>query len=298
MTPNRLTRLEVADALLVEALRKLDALQREPEWIQQLPLRCPPVLWFGNSRASKPLVLTVGANPSRREFLTKRGEANGDQSQLQYLEPPRNRFRLLSTSETLDDFLARREFRQEVLESYDCYFSVQPYTGWFGRDGEGSYRVEGFLQGFGASYYDTDISPRQAVHVDLFPFATLADFQAIRAMVDSALFANGWAPSLLQRLVKYLLPAAIVVFGRTNCGWFKALVDPSVSRLPWRSSKEGPAQYFVGLSEVFDIPVVGLSTNLGNPKGFKALTLRAFGEEVRRSSEQIGAACATGDASS
>ena len=62
--------METPQALLLDATCKLVELHDDPKWAAQLPTRCPPVLWFGNATSSKPKVLTLGANPSREEFLS------------------------------------------------------------------------------------------------------------------------------------------------------------------------------------------------------------------------------------
>ncbi len=60
---------EAADELLIEATKKLLRLRQKVGWAKELPHRCPPILWFGNARSPKPKVLTIGANPSRWEYL-------------------------------------------------------------------------------------------------------------------------------------------------------------------------------------------------------------------------------------
>lgn len=256
----------------------------------QLPLRCPPILWFGNGASSKHKLLTVGANPSRSEFLVDSAEvaigkvrSSGDQSRLRYLEPPRNRFRLLHPGEEMADILISDSLQGEIIASYNSYFANQPYKEWFGHNRDDSYKVEGFLRGFGASYYGDNPSRVEAVHIDLFPFATLDDFGQIKGIVYEKLFADGWAQRIVDRLIAALAPMALILFGRTNCEYFAEYLDPSLP-IDWTSFS--PAHYFIGRSERFGLPVVGLSTNLGNPKGFNALTLKQFGEHVRRALQE------------
>jgi hypothetical protein len=275
-----------ANSMLLDATRKLLELHDDPQWAIQLPQRCPPVLWFGNATSSKPKVLTIGANPSRQEFLLDSSvqalekvlRLSGDQSLLSYREPPGNRFRLLCGRETLADILTSEKLQKQVIDRYNKYFTGNPYTIWFGHDCDDSYKVEGFLRGFGASYYDGNTVPQQAIHIDLFPFATLDDFGRIKAMAKAAFFADGWARCLLSRLVEYLSPAALVLFGRTNCEYFGRYVDRSVSCISWQSF--GAGKYLIGRSERFGVPVVGLSTNLGNPRGFDASELREYGKRL------------------
>ena len=277
--------MQTAHAMLIDATRKLIELHDDPKWATQLPSRCPPVLWFGNATSSKPKVLTIGANPSRREFLSdssaqamEKVRQSGNQSLLSYLEPPHHRFRLLSGSERLVDILGSEKLQGEILTGYHGYFTRNPYKTWFGHNRDDSYNVEGFLRGFGASYFDA--VPQQAIHIDLFPFATLDDFLAIKEMAKTAFFADGWAQRLVGGLIEFLSPTVLVVFGRTNCKYFDLYIDRPESSRPWQPFASG--QYFVGRSKRFDVPVVGLSTNLGNPIGFTASGLRAYGKHLRQ----------------
>jgi hypothetical protein len=285
--------MRTTQSLLVEATQKLIELQSHPEWKSQLPIRCPPVLWFGNKNSPKQKILTLGANPSRREFLRDNAARAidkvglcADQSLLTYLEQPDNRFHLLRTGAQMAEILASESLQDQIIAGYNAYFSKNPYSGWFGHDRNDSYKVEGFLRGFGASYYDGNAIPLQAIHIDLFPFVTFEDFSQIKGIADVALFADRWAQLLVSGLVETLLPAVLLVFGRTNCDYFAQYIDPSLSDMAWKECLAG--KYFVGHSERFRVPVVGLSTNLGNPKGFTAATLRQFGEKVRSAVQKIG----------
>jgi hypothetical protein len=278
-------------SLLIEATRKLIELHSERDWIDQLPTRCPPVLWFGNESSPKRKVLTIGANPSRKEFLwdssteaTEKIRSSGDQLLLSYREPPDNRFRLLSVAEQMTDILTSESLQSEIIASYNSCFINKPYD-WFGSDRDDTYKVEGFLRGFGASYYDGNASSFQAIHIDLFPFATRDDFKQIRAIADATLFAGGWAQGLVGRLVETLCPQILILFGRTNCGYFAKYIDSSLLQVRWESFP--PAQYFVSHSKRFGLPVVGLSTNLGNPKGFNAVTLKQFGEHLHNAVQKL-----------
>ncbi len=133
----------------------------------------PPILWFGNALVAKPVVLTVGANPSRQEYLSdtsavalaKFDRSNGHGT-LSHLERSASRFRVLAPAESLADVLSSPHMRSEILTGYNKYFVRNPYI-WFGRQQE-PYNVEAFLRGMGASYYDRQPQPLQALHIDLF----------------------------------------------------------------------------------------------------------------------------------
>ncbi len=176
------------------------------------------------------------------------------------------------------DILTSESLQGEIIASYNAYFKNKPYD-WFGRNCDNAYKVEGFLRGFGASYYDGNAFQLRAIHIDLFPFATCDDFGQIKRIADAALFADQSAQQLVGRLIEALSPVMLILFGRTNCGYFAKYIDPSLSKMDWKSFS--PGQYFMDHSKRFDLPVVGLSTNLGNPKGFNATTLKKFGEHVQ-----------------
>lgn len=280
--------MDATHSLLVEAVRKLIELEGDHEWADQLPRRCPPVLWFGNAASSKPKVLTVGANPSRKEFLwdsaavaIEKVRSSGDQSHLSYREPPDNRFRLLYPGEEIADILDSEHLQDQIITSYNSYFAPthKPYE-WFGHNRDDTYNVEGFLRGFGASYYDGNAAILQAIHIDLFPFVTLDNFGQIKEIADAAFFLDGWAQRLVGRIVKALSPDILILFGKTNCRYFTTYIDTSLSNMEWKLFRSG--RYFVDHSKYLDLPVVGLSTNLGNPKGFSAATLKQFGECVQK----------------
>lgn len=144
---------DAADRLLIEATKKLLWLRQRDGWAKELPNRCPPILWFGNARSQKPKVLTIGANPSRWEYLDNscrrildRFKETGDESLLHYLEPPRNRFRVLAVAgESVERILADHRLRSEIIQGYNSYFCKNPYQKWFGHPKEDSYKVEGFF---------------------------------------------------------------------------------------------------------------------------------------------------------
>ena len=55
--------------LLQKAINKQNELLLLKGWKDELLSLAPPVLWFGNSNNNKAKIITIGANPSRSEFL-------------------------------------------------------------------------------------------------------------------------------------------------------------------------------------------------------------------------------------
>lgn len=271
--------------LLIDATQKLIELRQNPAWRSELPSRCPPVLWFGNAHSSKPRILTLGANPSRQEYLADHSSAalhkmatSSDGSTLSYLERSDSRFRVLSGSEKLEDILTNISLQADILKGYNRYFSANPYL-WFGKR-QSPYNVEAFLRGMGTSYYENQPQSMQAIHIDLFPFATLSDFKSIQRLAEDDLFRNKWAQSMIARLVELLKPEAILVFGKTNFEYFARYLDPSVGRFGAYYFEK--ATFWHGTSN--QIRLIGLSTNLGNPIGFNKERLAQFGSHVARAS--------------
>lgn len=273
-----------AQELLVEATEKLLALRQFAEWRVQLPRRCPPILWFGNTATLKPKVITIGANPSRQEYLAESAEEAakkiqlfGDDSQLKYLEPPRNRFYVLSSSQELEAIRTNAELQCDIIKGYDAYFQNNPYP-WFGKNKVDSYNVEGFLRGLGATYF-SDALTYQAIHIDLFPFATISDFNTISTLTQRDLFYNNWAKMLVNSILDALKPEIIVIFGRSNVTHYTQYITSTLDNTPW--SRYLSASYCIRRDRERNIPVIGLSTNLGNPKGFTAKGLFSFGNAVK-----------------
>lgn len=288
-----LERNATARMLLIHAVKKQLTLRQQDEWKKELPDRCPPILWFGDAKSNKPIVLTVGANPSRKEYLHDSSEEALKKVQnhepLSYRETPDNRFKLLNPNENLDDILENEQLQQEIIDGYNSYFcrvdskgKYLAYTKWFGQNKLDSYNVEGFLRGFGASYYANKDLDFQAIHIDLFPFATLSNFKCLlknKNINKEDLFGNEWSAQLIQSLVKMLQPSVLIIFGRTNFSYFGKYIDSSVSQSLWQGY--GCASYSMENAIKVELPFIGLSTNLGNPKCFTAESLKQYGKHIR-----------------
>ena len=281
-----------AHALLTEATDKLIELRQKPGWDTELPPRFPPLLYSGNARTEKPRVLTVAANPSRREFVEKPSDdtleeikRTGDFSKLRFLDTPRSR--PLTEEESLEDLRDDEELQTATLRSNDDYFNTNPYTKWFGKNTTPSFRVEQFLRGFGASYYESSDEEHRAIQIDLFPFATLADFNTLEDLAQRDLFDDGWAQEFLGRLLTLLQPEVLIVFGRSNARHFGEYFDRSIQNSDWISLEgEKPGWYKFSQADQFEVPVVSLSTNLGDPKPFSAEELKMNGDHIRDEFEQ------------
>ena len=140
-----------------------------------------PILFFGDLDAyqASPLrVLTVGLNPSHREFPNCQ---------------PFQRFPLIEGSR--DPELSR------YLAAMSAYFHTDPYRGWFNT-------FEPLLNGAGASYYEGGTST--ALHTDICsPVATKPTWSGLDKADQEALEADGGP--LWQLLLETLQPQIVAL---------------------------------------------------------------------------------------
>jgi hypothetical protein len=272
--------------VLIKSIKKQKELLAKDEWRQQLLSYAPPVLWFGDNNSAKPKIITVGANPSRSEFLdgNKKSIEKLNYSDLKYLNKTKRRLYHFKNEITS---LGKDFPYQEIIDSYNQYFhkGSNPYTQWFGRSG----KVEGLLNGFDASFYAKDEYKYQALHLDLFPFATLKDFKTIEDIAKRDLFDSNWSKSLLAQLIENTSPELIIVFGKTNYCNFKSFFSKEIvekENLSGRfkivspKDKEYFSDYWIGRYNQTNL--VGLSLNLGNPRGFKTEDVVKLGQKIKK----------------
>lgn len=140
-----------------------------------------PILFFGDVDAyfgSRLRVLTVGLNPSSREFPT---------------DDPFQRFPLAEGIDCAD--------LERYLDALSAYFRADPYAGWFGA-------WEPLLNGAGASYYRGAASV--ALHTDICsPVATDPTWSGLGEGDRRALMADGGP--LWHELLMLLRPNVVLV---------------------------------------------------------------------------------------
>lgn len=166
-----------------------------------------PVCWFGNLDTDKPVILTMGINPSDEEFDNYQFRGfTGD-----YANP------------------------QDCIDAYNDYFKRKPYSQWFDEQEaiincKSSHvqhsRAIKFLSGcksLDASYYDGAVTNEcygisakyQLVHIDLFPFATDPVWGSkdlnLPKQTKSQLFAYGM--QLIAKIIEEVKPKLILSFG-------------------------------------------------------------------------------------
>lgn len=138
-----------------------------------------PVLSFGNLSRSK--IATLGLNPSNREFVDVDGkELTGSARRFHTLKS----LRIKRWADATNDHLT------QILESCNCYFSGNPYDGWFGA-------LNKLMVGANVSYYGLF---SDACHLDLVPYATACKWVELTSMQRSHLLKSaGDALGLLLR---------------------------------------------------------------------------------------------------
>ena len=142
-----------------------------------------PVLFFGDLHAyfaSKRRVLTVGKNPSLREFPSP---------------SPFQRF-------PKADRIGHDEI-ERYLNALSDYFRTDPYRSWFSA-------FESLLNGMGASYYDCPTMASTALHTDICsPVATDPTWNRLEIATRDTLTADGC--SLWHELIGALRPQVVVL---------------------------------------------------------------------------------------
>lgn len=273
------------DDILIETTKKLITINALDKWKNELLSSAPPVLWFGNSKSEKDKILTLGANPSRWEFLDQNLmktcilPISKTCYETKYLS--KQRFFHLSQSQTYDDILVNRALRDEIINSYDNYYKSGNSYKWFGFNKNNSYNVEGVLRGLNASYFEINSNFR-ACHIDIFPFATISDFNKIQTIAQRDILANSWAKNIVDELINYFNPKLILIFGRTNYNYFTKYFNISITKEKIWQAKQGKGKCYYWLSNYGNFKIVGLSVNLGNPKSFDAVGLCELGSYLNK----------------
>ena len=216
----------------------------------------------------------MGLNPSHGEFFRNQDDAK----RLRFPPFSETRFYVYRPEEVAkpsDSTLTNR-----VIQSYNEYFRKNPYTRWFGKPG--GYNVECFINQLDASFYD--IGSLGCVHIDLFPFVTVDKFSDLdRQRLLTNVFNDPWFSKNFKDLVDFLDPRYLIVFGRSTTEYFNTYFDGSIRlNVDYRDRERKYASYGMTTYAIYGkhIPVLGLSVNLGNPRGFTKTQLSKMGKTV------------------
>ena len=193
-----------------------------------------------------------------------------------YLE--NKRFYHLTKEESYESILNSKEIQNKIILSYDSYFKTNPYS-WFGKNANDPYNVEGVLRGMNASYYDNDFK-RGACHMDLFPFATMTDYTKIKPIADRDILEKKETKEIFQEILEYLNPEMILVFGNSNFKYFSERFLNIQDKIPGISFKAEKGSCTIWKTNYLNRKLIGLSVNLGNPRGFDKVGLRDLGKKL------------------
>jgi hypothetical protein len=145
-----------------------------------------PILFFGDSERywrSSPKIITVGLNPSQREF------------------PPSEPFQRFRTAANITPQNLASQQATDYLVALNTYFRNDPYRLWFGA-------FEPILNGLDASYYDGHTNA--ALNTDLCsPLATAPTWSGLTAIQQTKLMETG--VELWHQLVAQLQPDIVIM---------------------------------------------------------------------------------------
>ncbi len=148
-----------------------------------------PILYFGNMPeylSSSMRVVTVGLNPSKREFPE---------------EGPMSRFSRAANLAEMG-FGRQPSSFEDYFAALDSYFCVSPYSSWFNR------AFGRILRGLDASFYGN--LPNRAIHTDICsPVATDPTWNKLDKSSQRQLFATGC--QLWRELIEEIQPDCVLI---------------------------------------------------------------------------------------
>ncbi|SDO00041.1 hypothetical protein [Alkalicoccus daliensis] len=195
-----------------------------------------PVLWLG--RSQKKSTITVGINPSPRDFLDRHGNI---------LLQDKQRFAVKRTEETMSAWVKEKSHYQQMLQYFEEYFERMTVNSqWFGKPDGG--KLEGFMKAWGLSFYRPE---DKLIHMDFLPVATKRAAGKVKR--KNEMMEHAEVHDLFALRVEYLQPEKIIFLGKE----FSSLVTYSHGDT-WRRLHEYPsAAYKFGTFQ--GIPSVVLS---------------------------------------
>jgi hypothetical protein len=224
----------------------------------------PPVLWFGDIH-NNPQVLVVSANPSRPD-------------------QPNSNPRIPYCKKWNID----QPDVEELMKDYNNYFVNNPSKKWFGGDMSHTQgRIEDFLNGLGASFYDGK-NYIQAIHIDLLPFSTESTFTAIDSQIMAIEGVPQWINQHLHKMIELIKPNLIIINGSSNFAYFNQCIDMNAQ--PYTASfnpvelahKEKSITIWYANKTDNVPPIIATSVNMGSFCFHSKDTLRKLGEAVKK----------------
>lgn len=160
----------------------------------------PPVVWFGDINSAKPKILVISANPNN-------------------IDKPKENPRIPSSH----NWDINKADVKKLEEDYNNYFRNNPDTGWFGKVKGTQGRIEDFLNGLDASFYDGEYK-YQGIHIDLLPFTTHKSFTKIANQIMAIPGLPEWIDQHVKEMIALIQPELVVVNGDTNFKYFNQCV--------------------------------------------------------------------------
>lgn len=239
--------------------------------------KVPPVLWFGDLNAEKPKVVVISANPHNPE-------------------------RCICKTQVWDE---NNPNIPQLIEDYNNYFKQgnNPATNWFGQNSnehkaENQARIEDFLNGLGASFYDKNDEEKyryQAIHIDLLPLATTTDFSKIAKNLMEIEGLQDFINYHIRELIKLINPKLVIVNGVTNKKYFEECLEIYPIK-PKNPEIENPKMYesrtvnykkkynlrIWDFDNIEDSKVIAISRNMGTSCRVNKESLYSIGEQERK----------------
>lgn len=145
--------------------------------------------------------------------------------------------------------------------------------------------AETLLNELDASYLNKCNYKYQALHIDLYPFVTLRDFNKIKSDGIINLNMEQWAKNFLIELINFISPEKIIIHGLANYLHFCHIFSCNTYTTTSFTSNKAKCNLFIlnNINNIFstNIKIVGLSVNLGNPRGFTTQDMKNFGQFVK-----------------
>ena len=260
------SQLSMAKSLLKQAIHYQQEVAKSLELIE----RAAPVLWRGQIKPGN--IVTIGTNPSAREFLTK------DQTLLE-----KERASLYIRDTTVANDQKDEDHLENTIESYYTYFKRDTaYRRWFGKENGG--KLEAFMNGLGGSFYASDhYTP--VVHMDVFPYATYKKMGQIPS--KEKWLQSDFLHELLRDTLRLLKPSLLVILGKEHCRRLSEKDHLFSLREVTFSTEYPDARYQLGYYSDQRIPLIGLHykpseqfVGLGNKQDINGVSHGTYGSRA------------------
>ena len=219
----------------------------------------PPVLWFGDLKSAKEKILVISANPNKPDM-------------------PEDNPRIPYSTEWKKGGRDVTKLEKEYNEYFRTDLWRNPATNWFGQKDKdtGQGRIEQFLNGLDASFYENEKYKYQAIHIDLLPFATTKHFTKI---ADQLLEKNDWLSSWINKhihdMIELIHPKLIIVNGKTNFYYFNLCVN--IGAQPYTLHHYGKNMIWISNSSP---KIIATSFNMGSSCRLQSSDLVNIGKNI------------------